>query len=205
MLASITSMAITMAATITSSRLAMPTAVITESSAKTMSSSRIGASTANDCARSAVRNASIDGGLLPQRPSVYWEAVRSVTLVLALLLGAPSWAAAGRGPEEVVAEVRRATARYADVANARADGYLQASGMEARHGYHFVQPAAQARALATGALDLATPPVLLYVERDGAWQLVGVEYALPSVPTDDPLPGAVWHRHEASCHYRDFR
>src|SRR5439155_948356 len=27
----------------------------------------------------------------------------------------------------------------------------------------------------------------------------------PSVPTDDPLPGAVWHRHEASCHYRDFR
>src|SRR5207247_9585301 len=210
MLASITSMAITMAATITSSRLAMPTAVITESSEQkmTVSARRTrsrAASVAGAIRPSAVRNASIVGGILPQRPSVYWEAVRSVTLVLALLLGAPSWAAAGRGPEEVVAEVRRATARYADVATARADGYLQASGMEARHGYHFVQPAAQARALATGALDLATPPVLLYVERDGAWQLVGVEYALPSVPTDDPLPGAVWHRHEASCHYRDFR
>jgi hypothetical protein len=105
----------------------------------------------------------------------------------------------------VVAEVRRATARYVDVANARADGYLQASGMEANHGYHFVQPAAQARAVATGTLDLAQPPVLLYVERDGVWQLVGVEYALASVPADNPLPGAAWHRHEASCHYRDFR
>src|SRR6266850_2436526 len=61
------------------------------------------------------------------------------------------------------------------------------------------------RALATGTLDLAAPPVLLYVERDGLWQLVGVEYALPSVPQDDALSGAVWHTHEASCHYRDFR
>lgn len=131
--------------------------------------------------------------------------MRSVTLVLTLLLGAPSLAAGARAPEDVVAEVRRATARYVDVATARADGYLQASGMEARHGYHFVQPAAQARALATGTLDLAAPPVLLYVERDGLWQLVGVEYALPSVPHGDALPGAVWHTHEASCHYRDFR
>src|SRR2546422_1050157 len=151
MLASITSMAITMAATITSSRLAMPTAVITESSASVSPSRRAdsrwrtgnrpvriamkttlstprtisrAASVASAIRPSAVRNASIVGGILPQRPSVYWEAVRSVTLVLALLLGAPSWAAAGRGPEEVVAEVRRATARHADVANARADGYL---------------------------------------------------------------------------------
>lgn len=122
-----------------------------------------------------------------------------------MLLSSAPLSASARGPDDVVAEVRRATARYVDVANARADGYLQASGMEREHGYHFVQPAAQARALATGALDLAAPPVLLYVEQGGVWQLVGVEYALPSVPSDDPLPGAVWHRHEASCHYRDFR
>jgi hypothetical protein len=130
--------------------------------------------------------------------------VRRLALTLLILLAAPA-AASARGPEDVLAEVRRATARYVDIAKARADGYLQASGMERHHGYHFVQPAAQARALATGTLDLAAPPVLLYVERDGAWQLVGVEYALPSVPTDNPLPGAVWHTHEASCHYRDFR
>ncbi len=108
-------------------------------------------------------------------------------------------------PDAVVAEVRRATARYLDIATARADGYVQASGMEARHGYHFVQPTAQARALATGALDLARPPVLLYVERDAVWQLAGVEYALPSVPATSPLPASAWHTHEASCHYRDFR
>ena len=102
--------------------------------------------------------------------------MRRLTLVLFLLLAAPA-ASSARGPEDVVAEVRRATARYVDIANARADGYLQASGMERHHGYHFVQPAAQARALATGTLSLASPPVLLYVERDGAWQLVGVEYA----------------------------
>src|SRR5882724_8214790 len=166
-------------------RIAMKT---TLSTPRTISSA---ASVASATRPSAVRNASIVGGILPQRPSVYCGTVRSVTLVLTLLLGAPSLAAGARAPE--------------DVATARADGYLQASGMEARHGYHFVQPAAQAPALATGTLDLAAPPVLLYVERDGLWQLVGVEYALPSVPPDDALPGAVWHAHEASCHYRDFR
>ena len=126
-------------------------------------------------------------------------------LVLTLMVVTPPVAAQPSTPDAVVAEVRRATARYLDIANARADGYVQASGMEARHGYHFVQPTAQARALATGALDLASPPVLLYVERDGIWQLAGVEYALPSVSATSPLPAAAWHSHEASCHYRDFR
>jgi hypothetical protein len=132
--------------------------------------------------------------------------VRTVPAVLALMLAlAASAAAQAPAPDAVVAEVRRATARYLDIDNARADGYVQASGMESRHGYHWVQPTAQARALATGALDLTRPPVLLYVERDGVWQLAGVEYALPSVPAAGPLPASAWHRHEASCHYRDFR
>lgn len=126
-------------------------------------------------------------------------------LAVTLALAAPAVAQPPVGPDAVVAEVRRATARYLDIENARADGYVQASGMESRHGYHWVQPAAQARALATGTLDLARPPVLLYVERDGVWQLAGVEYALSSVPTASPLPAAAWRRHEASCHYRDFR
>ena len=126
-------------------------------------------------------------------------------LAVTLAFAVPAAAQPSAGPDAVVAEVRRATARYLDIENARADGYVQASGMESRHGYHWVQPAAQARALATGTLDLARPPVLLYVERDGVWQLAGVEYALPSVPTASPLPTAAWHRHEASCHYRDFR
>jgi hypothetical protein len=125
--------------------------------------------------------------------------------VVVVVLASPLAAQPASSPEAVVAEVRRATARYLDIANARADGYVQASGMEARHGYHFVHPAAQARALASGSVDLAQPPVLLYVERAGVWQLAGVEYALGSVPAGGPLPASAWHRHEASCHYRDFR
>jgi hypothetical protein len=131
-------------------------------------------------------------------------ALTTVALALAVVTAAFA-APPPTAPDAVVAEVRRATARYLDIANARADGYVQASGMEARHGYHFVRPAAQARALATGTVDLAAPPVLLYVERDGVWQLAGVEYAVPSVPASSALPASAWHRHEASCHYRDFR
>ena len=129
----------------------------------------------------------------------------AIAVILAVVTSPVTAQAPPSTPDAVVAEVRRATARYLDIASARTDGYLQASGMEARHGYHFVQPTAQARALATGTLDLARPPVLLYVERDGVWQLAGVEYALPSAPVSSPLPAAAWHRHEASCHYRDFR
>ena len=141
------------------------------------------------------------------RLPVYLAAMCSVLAVIVVVLAAaaPAAAQSSGAPDLVVAEVRRATARYLDIENARADGYVQASGMESRHGYHWVQPAAQARALATGTLDLARPPVLLYVERDGIWQLAGVEYALPSAPSEGPLPASAWHRHEASCHYRDFR
>jgi hypothetical protein len=60
-------------------------------------------------------------------------------------------------------------------------------------------------ALASRTLDLTRPSILLYVERDGAWQLVGVEYALATLPAVNPLPGAEWRQHEASCHYRDHR
>jgi hypothetical protein len=105
----------------------------------------------------------------------------------------------------LIAEVRRATARYLDVARARADGFVQVTGMEPEHGYHFVNARTQALAAAAGAVDLAAPPMLLYVERDGVWQLVGVEYALPAVPATSPFPAEAWSRHEASCHYRDGR
>jgi hypothetical protein len=132
--------------------------------------------------------------------------------VLCLLLpwGVVAPAAAGpRTPAEIVAEVRHHTARYLDIARAREDGFVQISGMEPRHGYHFLN--ASSPLLSTvydavsGGIDLARPPMLLYVERDGQWQLAGVEYALPRKPDVNPLPGADWHEHEASCHYRDYR
>ena len=115
---------------------------------------------------------------------------------------------APRTADDIVAEVRRATEQYRDITRARADGFVQISGMEARHGYHFMNitsPVLTATGIAAGTLDLARPPMLLYVERDAVWRLVGVEYALPAPPVPNPLPGAEWLRHEASCHYRDYR
>jgi hypothetical protein len=108
----------------------------------------------------------------------------------------------------ILAQVRQATVRYLDIERARADGFVQLSGMEPRHGYHFARVDAGAwfgTVLAGEQLDLARPPMLLYVERQGVWQLAGVEYALPTRPSTNPFPGAQWHEHEASCHYRDFR
>jgi hypothetical protein len=131
----------------------------------------------------------------------------AAALLLVLRSAGPAHAAAP--VEHVIADVRAATLRYLDVARAREDGFVQVSGMEPGHGYHFVNPAAQlftaTTALASRTLDLARPSVLLYVEQDGAWQLVGVEYALPAMPAINPLPGAEWRAHAASRHYRDHR
>ena len=131
-------------------------------------------------------------------------------LALALLIASAAPAAADhpKSADEIVAEVRRATEHYRDIARARADGFVQVSGMEASHGYHFMNinaPILTAAGMAANALDLARPPMLLYVERDGVWELAGVEYALATPPRPNPLPGAPWHKHEASCHYRDYK
>jgi len=129
--------------------------------------------------------------------------------VAVLVLATMAGGAPARTVEDVLADVRAATARYVDIDRARADGYVQVSDMERDHGYHFVHPNAWAWAAAgsvlSPALDLARPPVLLYVRRAETWQLAGVEYMLPRRPADEPFPGARWHEHEASCHYRDYR
>ncbi len=130
-----------------------------------------------------------------------WWAAAALAVAGGMLAGLAAGASLDGG---VVGEVRRHTERYLDVANARADGFVQASGMRARHGIHFVNPRAQLLA-ATLGFDLARPPMLLYVERDGIFRLAGVEYALAAPPNGGPLPAEAWHHHEASCHYRDDR
>jgi hypothetical protein len=123
-----------------------------------------------------------------------------------LMTASPASADHPRSIDEIVAEVRRVTEQYHDIARARADGFVQVSGMEARHGYHFMNiNMLTAASVASSTLDLSRPPMLLYVERDGVWKLAGVEYALTAPPRPNPLPGAEWHRHEASCHYRDYK
>src|SRR5215831_4673149 len=143
---------------------------------------------------------------MPRGPELRIVLCLALAGLMAVL--ATSAAAHQRSAEEVVAEVRRATEPYLDIARARADGFVQVSGMEARHAYHFMNvnaPMLTAAGMAASTLDLARPPMLLYVERDGVWQLAGVEYALTAPPRPNPLPGAEWHRHEASCHYRDYK
>jgi hypothetical protein len=147
-----------------------------------------------------------------------WRGSLSIAIMMIVLLGADRGVAGShqsspvgkpaRTVDTILAEVRQATARYLDIERARADGFVQISGMEPRHGYHFARVDAGSvivAALSGGRLDLARPPMLLYVERQGVWQLAGVEYAMPARPATNPFPGAEWHQHEASCHYRDFR
>jgi len=129
-------------------------------------------------------------------------------VALLIVTATPAAADHPKSADEIVAEVRRATEPYRDIARARADGFVQVSGMEARHGYHFMNtnaPMLTAAGMAANALDLARPPMLLYVQRDGVWELAGVEYALATPPRPNPLPDAPWHKHEASCHYRDYK
>ncbi len=123
---------------------------------------------------------------------------------------APSLGAPWTSPESILAAVRQATAKYLDIEKARAAGFVQISGMEARHGFHFMNVNAQMLSVTAGVfssgVQLSSPPMLIYVgTRAGGWQLAAVEYALPTRPADSPFPGARWGEHEPSCHYRDYR
>jgi hypothetical protein len=123
---------------------------------------------------------------------------------------APALPAAGSSPESILAAVRQATAKYLDIDKALADGFVQISGMEARHGFHFMNVNAQMLSATAGVfssgLQLSSPPMLIYVgTKERGWQLAAAEYALPTQPTENPFPGARWFEHEPSCHYRDYR
>lgn len=105
--------------------------------------------------------------------------VRALTIAVlasAIALGAGVGVASGGEPEtaQQLAEVRRATAGYHDVAQAEADGYRLASGCVEHMGYHYL------RSVASHAdeLDHTAPNILVYAPRgDGRLRLVAVEYA----------------------------
>lgn len=128
-----------------------------------------------------------------------------------LLLVATAWAEGddlSRAPilsfAEGLASVRQATIRFLDVEQAQREGYRQVTPMIRQHGSHFFNPTIT-------EFDLKKPQLLLYVKegesfdeaQDRAWQLVGVEYVAATPTPPSLLPGAPWHRHQASCHYAD--
>jgi hypothetical protein len=109
---------------------------------------------------------------------------------------------AGTTPEEelapLLARARLATARYAtDLRRAKRNGYTT---IVTRHmadmGWHFMNPKLI-------EFDVTKPPILVYVKRDGRWQLVAFEWVFTERPTSDPLPGAQYGLFAAACHYVD--
>jgi hypothetical protein len=82
-----------------------------------------------------------------------------------------------------LADARDATAKYHDVDQALADGYVQ-KGFRAGEGFHFVKAS-----LIDCTFDLAHPETLLYIPTDDGLRLVGVEYSVLSACTSTPPEG----------------
>ncbi len=123
-----------------------------------------------------------------------------ITIFMApVVLAAPG--APGSGVNKELAAVRKATAKYHDVNEAVADGYVQLSGHVPGMGAHFAN-----LGLLDGVFSLAQPEILLYslTEGDGP-KLVAVEYGVVAPDPPDGFAGDsdVWHVHPASCHYGD--
>ncbi len=75
-----------------------------------------------------------------------------------------------------LAKARRATAKYKDIAQAEADGYVNINVYESGEGLHYVN-----FALVDGTFDPEHPEVLLYanVSHANCLELVAVEYVVP--------------------------
>ena len=75
-----------------------------------------------------------------------------------------------------LARARRATAKYHDVAQAEADGYVNINIYESGEGLHYVN-----FSLVDGIFDPEHPEVLLYapVPHENRMELVSVEYVVP--------------------------
>jgi len=96
-----------------------------------------------------------------------------------------------------LAQARMATVKYVtDLDRAKADGYEIITPMIPNMGYHFLNPKIE-------GFDVTRPPILVYVRRGGAWQLVAIEWVFPKKPAKAPLPGARYGAFGAACHYKD--
>jgi hypothetical protein len=97
-----------------------------------------------------------------------------------------------------VADLRFILAPYAtNLDAAKQAGYSrQITPMMENMGYHFMDPTV------TG-FDAHRPPILVYVRRGDATQLVAAEWVFPSKPAKPPLPGASYGSFPAACHYDD--
>ena len=110
-------------------------------------------------------------------------------------------ATASSTPQELapmLADARLATAKYAtSLKRAKRDGYrIIVTQHIPDMGHHFLNPNI------TG-FDITKPPILVYVNRGGKWQLVAFEWVFTETPATPPLPGAEYGSFAAACHYVD--
>ena len=88
--------------------------------------------------------------------------------------------------ERELGAARSATAKYHDVAQAEADGYVSIDLYESGEGHHWVKPS-----LIDGTFDATQPEILLYagVPGESRLQLVAVEYIVPLALSPAPPAG----------------
>jgi hypothetical protein len=95
-----------------------------------------------------------------------------------------------------LARARRATAKYHDIANALADGYVDGNFHASGEGHHYIN-----NLLVDGHFDPEQPEVLLYAARPGedGLRLVALEYISPDTfPVPEGFTGDddVWQMEE---------
>ena len=128
--------------------------------------------------------------------------VALASLTLALILGTSGAIGSAQSAlsADVVAKLsaaRLATAKYAmDLDRAKADGYVIITQMIPNMGYHFLNPKIE-------GFDVTKPPILVYVRKGDAWQLVAIEWVWPKKPDAAPLRGTRYGSFGAACHYKD--
>lgn len=97
-------------------------------------------------------------------------------------------------------DVKAKTAKYADIRDAMAAGYVQITQDLPGIAAHFIRTDYQHDG---HELDPDYPETLLYTKRlDGTWRLIGVMFLAESVSDTPPSyfgPLDVWHRHENLC------
>jgi hypothetical protein len=63
-------------------------------------------------------------------------------------------------------------------------------------GYHYLNPKID-------GFDVTKPPILVYVHKGDAWELVALEWVYPKKPAAPPIKGATYGSFDAACHYKD--
>jgi hypothetical protein len=92
----------------------------------------------------------------------------------------------GSATNQQLAQARRGTAKYHDISQAEADGYVNINIYEGGEGLHYVN-----FGLVDGIFDPEHPEVLLYapVPHENRMALVAVEYVVPLSLTTGPPSG----------------